>query len=269
MAYLTISRTPIEEAGHSAPDIATPAALSVSDLAVSIGGTRIVHDASFSIPTGGSLGLVGESGCGKTTILRAIAGLTRNWTGSINASGRSLGISRQLTDRRLLQVVFQDPAASLNPAHTIDEILREPLIVHGFGNRERTIARAIDQVALPASVRFRFPHQLSGGQRQRISIARALLVQPKLLLLDEPTSALDVSVQAEVLNLLSQLRRELGLAFLLVSHDLSVVAHMCERVVVMQHGRFVETLTREDVAQGRARDPYSRLLFEAAKNHDA
>jgi peptide/nickel transport system ATP-binding protein len=245
--------------------MSTTPALAASDLVISFGATPIVRGVSFAIPNGGSLGLVGESGCGKSTILRAVIGLHRAWTGRIEVAGCALGRRRRLADRRLMQMVFQDPAASLNPSHTIDDVLREPLAVHRIGDRERAIREALDAVALSRSLRFRFPHQLSGGQRQRVAIARALLVRPKILLLDEPTSALDVSVQAEVLNLLSSLRRDLGLSFLLVSHDLPVVAHMCERVAVMSEGRFVETLARADLAAGRAAHPYTRLLLDAAR----
>jgi peptide/nickel transport system ATP-binding protein len=244
---------------------ATTPALAATNLAVAFGTTPVVRGVSFAIPPGGSLGLVGESGCGKSTILRAVIGLVRQWTGRIEVAGSPLGKRRRLADRRLMQMVFQDPAASLNPSHTIDDVLREPLEVHRIGDRERAIREALDAVGLPVSLRFRFPHQLSGGQRQRVSIARALLVRPKILLLDEPTSALDVSVQAEVLNLLSSLRRNLGLSFLLVSHDLPVVAHMCERVAVMSEGRFIETLTRADLSAGRATHPYTRLLLDAAR----
>lgn len=240
-------------------------ALRIENLVVHRGSAQVVRGVSFEVPQGGSLGIVGESGCGKSTILRAVAGIDTQWSGSIEVAGRSIGTRRTLADRRAMQMVFQDPLAALNPSHTIDEILREPLVVHGVGDRDQRIVEALKTVALPLAVRFRFPGQLSGGQRQRVCIARALLVQPQLLLLDEPTSALDVSVQAEVLNLLARLRRERQQAFVLVSHDLHVVAHMCDQIAFMVGGRFTELVSREDLLRGtRLRDPEAQRLLEAA-----
>lgn len=244
----------------------TPA-LRVKDLYVQRGTAQVVRGVSFNVPRGGSLGIVGESGCGKSTILRAIAGIDRQWTGEVEVADRQIGHQRTLADRRVMQMVFQDPLAALNPSHTIDEILREPLIVHGIGEQERHIVNALQTVALPLSVRFRFPGQLSGGQRQRVCIARALLVEPQVLLLDEPTSALDVSVQAEVLNLLSQLRRERQCALVLVSHDLHVVAHMCDQVAFMVGGRFTDVLGRDELRQARLHDPEAQTLLDTALAH--
>ena len=238
--------------------------LAVRDLVVRRGDVEVVHGVSFSVAQGASLGIVGESGCGKSTILKALAGIDRDWNGTIEVQGTRLSHRRTPQDRRILQMVFQDPLAALNPAHTVDEALREPLVVHRLPEPERRIAEALRMVALPQAVRFRFPGQLSGGQRQRVCIARALLVEPRLLLLDEPTSALDVSVQAEVLNLLSSLRRTLGQTFVMVSHDLDVVAHMCDNVAVMAHGRFVEMLSRADLGAGRVRSEETRYLLAAA-----
>ncbi|MDX9663695.1 ABC transporter ATP-binding protein [Pseudomonas sp. P5_152] len=240
------------------------AALSITQLAINHGPHKVVAGISLHLGEGQSLGIVGESGCGKSSILKAIAGVDERWSGRIEVFGEPQARRRSKAQRRVLQIVFQDPLAALNPAHTVDEILREPLQIHGFDRHETRILDALDSVALPRSIRFRFPAQLSGGQRQRISIARALLVEPRLLLLDEPTSALDVSVQAEVLNLLSRLRRERGLSYVLVSHDLAVVAHLCEEVAIMQHGAFVEVLGREQLAAGHVSHPYTQSLLSAA-----
>ena len=182
--------------------------ITVAGLHVRIGHTPIVHGVSFTVPAGTAFGLVGESGSGKSTILRALAGLNADWTGEMTVGGTALGPRRSIASRRQMQMVFQDPYGSLHPRQTVDRALSEPLAVHGLGERDARIVRALDEVALPRAVRFRTPHQLSGGQRQRVAIARALMTAPAVLLLDEPTSALDVSVQAEVLNLLASLQRD-------------------------------------------------------------
>ncbi len=161
-------------------------------------------------------------------------------------------------------MVFQDPYASLHPRHTIDRTLSEPLAIHGLPGSDKRITQALIDVGLPTNFRFRYPHQLSGGQRQRVAIARALMLEPEILLLDEPTSALDASVQAETLNLLSRLRDERGLTFLMVSHDLAVIDHMCDRILVMQHGRAVEELPREALAKAEMKTDYARSLFAAS-----
>ena len=162
-------------------------------------------------------------------------------------------------------MVFQDPYGSLHPRQTVDRQLMEPLAIHGIGDGERRILKALDEVGLGSGFRFRYPHQLSGGQRQRVAIARALILEPSILLLDEPTSALDASVQAEVLNLLEEVRRDRGLTFIMVSHDLGVVTHMCERLAVMQNGRVVERLTSADLVAGRIAEEYTRNLMVASK----
>ena len=230
--------------------------------------TTVVQDVSFSIAPGEAYGLVGESGCGKSTILRAISGLNRDWTGAVSLAGEALGPRRSLAQHRAVQMVFQDPYGSLHPRHTIDTILAEPLAIHGLDDPNGRIRRALEQVGLGAAFRFRYPHQLSGGQRQRVAIARAMLLEPRLLLLDEPTSALDVSIQAEVLNLLDDLRRARGLTYLLVSHDLAVVAHMCERVGVMQQGRIIEECSTNDLRAGTVRADYTRQFLAASKGYD-
>jgi peptide/nickel transport system ATP-binding protein len=166
--------------------------------------------------------------------------------------------------RRLVQMVFQDPYGSLHPRQTVDRILAEPLAIHKMDDAEARIERALDEVGLGTGFRFRYPHQLSGGQRQRIAIARALILEPQILLLDEPTSALDASVQAEVLNLLEDLRHRRGLTFVMVSHDLAVVTHLCDRLMVMQRGQTVELVSSADLAASRVSHPYTQNLMEAS-----
>jgi peptide/nickel transport system ATP-binding protein len=225
---------------------------------------RAVQDVSFTVDQGESFGLVGESGSGKSTILRAICGMAPVSGGTIRIDGKPLPTQRGPGFAAQVQMVFQDPYASLHPRHTIDRTLSEPLAIHGQRDSDARVVKALTDVGLPASFRFRYPHQLSGGQRQRVAIARALMLEPTILLLDEPTSALDASVQAEVLNLLSRLRDERGLTFLMVSHDLAVIDHMCDRILVMQHGRAVEEMSRETLAEARMTSAYARSLFEAS-----
>ena len=179
-------------------------------------------------------------------------GWRRSHAGTITVDGKTLGRRRDKAFYREVQMVFQDPYGSLHPRQTVDRLLLEPLAIHGFADSETRILRALDEVGLGSGFRFRYPHQLSGGQRQRVAIARALILEPSILLLDEPTSALDASVQAEVLNLLEQVRRDRKLTFLMVSHDLAVITHMCERLMVMQNGEEVERLTAADLAAARS-----------------
>ena len=201
--------------------------------------------------------LVGESGSGKSTPLRALTGLVPLASGSLSIDGGRPGGTPDRAFRRHVQMVFQDPYASLHPRFTVDQTLREPLSIHGIGDTDARIARALSEVGLGPAFRFRYPHQLSGGQRQRVAIARALIVEPRVLLLDEPTSALDVSVQAEILNLLRRLHRERNLTMILVSHNLAVVGFLCQRVAVMQHGQIVEQLRIEDVRAGQVARDYA------------
>ena len=246
--------------------------IGVQDLNVTFGGgSRAVHavrDVSINVGAGESVGLVGESGSGKSTVLRAIAGLVDNWSGAIRIAGDNQTKRRDLAFRRMMQMVFQDPYGSLHPRHTIDQILREPLEIHRLPIDADRILSALEEVGLGSDFRFRFPHQLSGGQRQRIAIARALIIEPQVLLLDEPTSALDVSIQAEVLNLLKRLRRERGLTYLLVSHNLAVISHMCDRVAVMRNGEIVETTTIEAIRAQTPAHAYTRELLLAARGYD-
>lgn len=223
-----------------------------------------VQNVSLSVDAQQSFGLVGESGSGKSTILRAICGLAPVTGGQIRIGGEKVPEPRGRAFSARVQMVFQDPYASLHPRHTLDRTLSEPLAIHGLADTDKRVMQALSDVGLPQSFRFRYPHQLSGGQRQRVAIARALMLRPEILLLDEPTSALDASVQAEILNLLNRLRAERGLTFLMVSHDLAVIDHMCDRVLVMQHGRAVEELSREALAQAQMTTDYARSLFSAS-----
>jgi peptide/nickel transport system ATP-binding protein len=236
--------------------------IEVDRLSVRFGSTEAVKAVSFEVAGGESFGLVGESGSGKSTVLRALSGLNEMWTGRMSLDGQDLPSRRSKQFHRRVQMVFQDPYGSLHPRQTVDRLLSEPLLVHGMGNVERRIMRALNEVALPASVRFRYPHQLSGGQRQRVAIARALMAEPEVLLLDEPTSALDVSVQAEVLNLLADLQAAHGLTYVMVSHNLAVVAHLCARIGVMQGGELVELLSADDLRAGRTRHAHTAALRE-------
>ncbi len=228
---------------------------------------RAVRGVSFDVARGESFGIVGESGSGKSTVLRAICGLAATTAGTIRLTGAALATPRPAAFFRRVQMVFQDPYASLHPRHTVDRVLSEPLAIHRFDRREARIEQALTDVGLGPAFRFRYPHQLSGGQRQRVAIARALILEPRVLLLDEPTSALDASIQAEVLNLLDRLRTERGLTYVLVSHDLAVVAHMCERLMVMQHGATVEELTRGALRARAARQGYTRRLLAASEGY--
>jgi peptide/nickel transport system ATP-binding protein len=247
--------------------------LSIDGLCVKFGSFTAVHDTTMHIQPGASFGIVGESGSGKSTILRAVCGLAPRTQGVVklttsNAAANAAPEPGSIAFRRAVQMVFQDPYGSLHPRQTVDRILSEPLAIHRIGDEQRRIAQALDEVGLGQGFRFRFPHQLSGGQRQRVAIARALILQPKILLLDEPTSALDASVQAEVLNLLEELRRAHGLTFVMVSHDLAVVTHLCDEILVMQSGRTIEQLSSRDLAQGRSQQPYTQSLMRAVKGFE-
>ncbi len=245
--------------------------LAVQNLCVIFDDFVAVADTSFTVQPGESFGIVGESGSGKSTVLRAICGLAAREAGTVQLISRdgaaqpALPLPGSKAFRRQVQMVFQDPYGSLHPRHTVDRLLAEPLAIHGMGDEQARIERALDEVGLGKGFRFRYPHQLSGGQRQRIAIARALILEPQILLLDEPTSALDASVQAEVLNLLETLRARRGLTFIMVSHDLAVVTHLCERLMVMQRGQTVEMLAAADLAAHRVSESYTRQLMEASR----
>ena len=240
------------------------AALSIDKVEVVFDHFRALKGVSVEVQPGESFGLVGESGSGKSTLLRAIAGLAPVASGRITVNGKTLGRRRDRDFYRQVQMVFQDPYGSLHPRQTVDRLLQEPLAIHGIGDGERRIQRALDEVGLGSGFRFRYSHQLSGGQRQRVAIARALILEPSILLLDEPTSALDASVQAEVLNLLEQVRKDRKLTFLMVSHDLAVINHMCQRLMVMQNGEAVEQLTAADLVSAQVTQDYTRRLLKAS-----
>ncbi|MGJ9374003.1 ABC transporter ATP-binding protein [Nesterenkonia sp. CF4.4] len=250
-----------------------PPALEAKDVALEYKfrrkATRVVHDLNFTVQPGEIMGLVGESGSGKSTVAKAVLGLLDVAEGELRVRGENmpaLPAKQKKALKREIGVVFQDPAASLDPRFPIGDIITEPMVVHKEGDKESRMARArelLDAVRLPTSVLNRYPHELSGGQRQRISIARALTLNPTLLIADEPTSALDVSVQAAVLELFSELQQHYGFACLFVSHDLAVVDSLAHKVLVMQNGRTVEQGTTDQVLR-HAREPYTQRLLAAA-----
>lgn len=230
------------------------------------GGTvfRALSDISLEVPRGSTFGIVGESGSGKSTLVRLISGSLASTSGQVLIDGHDVRALRPRQRAQLVQMVFQDPYGALHPRFTVDRTLSEPLRIHGVEGIAEQVRTALDRVRLPASIRFRFPNELSGGQRQRVAIARSLMLRPSLLLLDEPTSALDVSIQAEILNLLADIRQEQGLTCVLVSHDLAVVAHLCETVGMMRQGRLIEVASAADFASGQLQETYSRELVETA-----
>ncbi|WP_424830444.1 ABC transporter ATP-binding protein [Ruegeria sp.] len=237
----------------------------ITDLNVWFGTGRdrvdAVRGATLSVDQGQSLGLVGESGSGKSTILRALSGLVSDWSGRMSVNGAELGRHRSREFYQTVQMVFQDPYASLHPRQTVDQVLSETLQLHGMPDVDRRIEDLLANVDLGHRFRFRYPHQLSGGQRQRVAIARALATEPDVLLLDEPTSALDVSIQAEILNLLKDIRTERSLTYLMVSHDLAVVGHLCDQIAVMNSGEIVERLNVDQLRSRTAEHEYTRQLI--------
>jgi oligopeptide/dipeptide ABC transporter ATP-binding protein len=256
------------------------AILEARDIVVLLGGrkrwlrptmlpVRAVSGVSLSLRAGETLGLVGESGCGKTTLGRALLGIQRETGGEIRLDGRVVsGLSPDAARgvRRAIQYVHQDAGAALDPWWSIGRILEEGLIVHGHPDphaRQDKIGAILDAVGLDRSFRSRYVHELSGGQLRRVALARILLLEPRLVILDEPTSGLDLSVQATVLSLISDLRSRLGLTYLLISHDLSVVERMCDRVAIMYLGRIVETGPARSIFE-TPRHPYTRALLAAA-----
>ncbi len=266
-----------------APSVADPTAkpiLEVRDLKMyfpvksagivrrTIGHVQAVDGVSFQVPAGGSLGLVGESGCGKSTTGRLITRLYEPTGGSIEFDGRditSISAGKLKPLRREIQMIFQDPYTSLNPRHTVGSIVGAPLLIHNVVPKDKVLPRVqelLEIVGLNPEHYNRYPHEFSGGQRQRIGIARSLTLQPKLLVADEPVSALDVSIQAQVINLLQDLQREFGIAFLFVAHDLAIVRHFCPEVAVMYLGKIVEIADRETLYT-RPHHPYTQALLSA------
>jgi oligopeptide/dipeptide ABC transporter ATP-binding protein len=234
-----------------------------------IGAVNAVNDISFKIKRGETLGLVGESGCGKTTLGRSILRLIEPTAGEIIFNGQNImeyNSSEMRNLRRKMQVIFQDPYASLNPRMTVGGILSEPMDIHGLAKgkeeRQKRLYELLDQVQLPKDALNKYPHEFSGGQRQRVCIARALAVEPEFIVCDEPVSALDVSVQAQVVNLLMDLQKELGLTYLFIAHDLKVVEYISSRVAVMYLGNIIEVAESHEL-YGGARHPYTKSLISA------
>ena len=279
-AYETPEFAALKAHGQSDTDVTAPPVLTVNGLQMyfpvkgngvvrrTVAHVQAVDGVSFEVPKGGSLGLVGESGCGKSTTGRLITRLYKPTAGSILFEGKEIAKAkpRELHPlRRDIQMIFQDPATSLNPRHTVGSIVAAPLHIHKVLPKEQILPRVqelLEIVGLNPEHYNRYPHEFSGGQRQRIGIARALTLQPKLLVADEPVSALDVSIQAQVINLLQDLQKEFGIAFLFIAHDLAIVRHFCPEVAVMYLGKIVEIADRDSLYSA-PKHPYTQALLSA------
>ena len=232
------------------------------------GYVHAVDDVSFTVNQGETFGLVGESGCGKSTLIQTVMRMTPATSGTVTFDGKDLFTLKKKelrTMRKEFQIIYQDPFSSLNPRMTIGEIIAEPLLVHGVkdaGERKHRTLAAMSDVGLQESFYNRYPHEFSGGQRQRISIARSLILRPKLVFCDEPVSALDVSIQSQILNLLKELREEYGLTYIFVSHALNVVRYLSDKICVMYLGKIVEVGSTEDIFK-EALHPYTKALLSA------
>lgn len=268
-----------------APSRSGPPLLSVKDLKTHFpirsgllqrvtGYVKAVDGVSFELGRGETLGLVGESGCGKTTVGRTLLRLIPNSGGSVTFEGKDVfkaqGAEMKAL-RRDMQIIFQDPAGSLNPRMRIASIVGEPLIVHGLVKDRRQLRKQVEELlvrcGMPAAAADRYPHEFSGGQRQRIGIARALALEPKFIVCDEPTSALDVSIQAQIINLLTDLQEEFGLSYLFISHDMAVIQHVCKRIAVMYKGKIVETGSRDEILKN-PQHKYTQSLLSAVPEPD-
>ncbi|NRA58739.1 MAG: ABC transporter ATP-binding protein [Phycisphaerales bacterium] len=238
------------------------------------GHVKAVDGVSFDLGKGETLGLVGESGCGKTTVGRTLLRLIPNTGGSVLFEGKDV-LKAQGSEmkalRRDMQIIFQDPAGSLNPRMRIASIVGEPLIVHGLVKDRTKLRKQVEELlvrcGMPAAAADRYPHEFSGGQRQRIGIARALALEPKFIVCDEPTSALDVSIQAQIINLLTDLQEEFGLSYLFISHDMAVIQHVCKRIAVMYKGQIVETGSRDEILKN-PQHKYTQSLLSAVPEPD-
>ena len=238
-----------------------------------VGHVKAVDDVSFFVRRGETLGLVGESGCGKTTVGRTLLRLIPNSGGEVRFDGQDVFAAPALELRKLrrqMQIIFQDPGGSLNPRMRVGNIVGEPLEVHGITSGDETRVRVEEllvKCGLWKQAADRYPHEFSGGQRQRIGIARALSLNPRLIVCDEPTSALDVSIQSQILNLLADLQKEMGLSYLFISHDMAVIHHICDRIAVMYNGKIVEEGSRDEIINS-PKHPYTQALLSAVPEAD-